>query len=1241
MRNKRLYALLALVCAFVTSASPVYAAVNPMNIYDYEQDVEDTTQEEEEEENKKLELEDNRAFVARVNDSVDWQVIEVATAGDLKAVAEKCRLDTWSQDKYIKLTDNIHLAGEHIEPIATFGGIFDGNGKVIDGFLYTDKLSYVGLFSKTQPTAVIKNLTVGANINPTGSQLIVGGIVGDNFGLIEDCAFEGLVKGNDYIGGIAGYNESTGVIINCTTHGTVSGQHYTGGVVGANVGGVYSCNNYCDVNVTNEDKAMSLEDINVANYFGGLMSLGDETEQSKQLDTANTVIDMGGIAGYSSGVLEFCTNNGDVGYEHVGYNVGGIAGRQSGYLHSCTNKGLILGRKDVGGITGQAEPYIRLDVTEDIVYQLSDGINELHDLLNKTLDDSGDTSDVVSDRLTIVKQFVDGALNDTSYLSGESIDFINGLTGAGNDVLGRIDYSMDEVKKDGGVLDKSKDAMADLDKAVDNLDRAAQDADIYNYMDDADKALYDNAKQRMKDNSEEFNGYYKAVYKHNYYYYINIKATTASLNDYYGHEGDLVAYDVDGNVVGWPASNYRTARPKPSECSIAYIKHGTDDSIFPATEGDQKDWDEALIKDAEADARKDSDDYANNMYKDASYGKHSNSYRVEMKDDAEEIASIVARYEPQMSEDGKKDMNAALSNLNSAAGNMESAASQTGDIFRELNGRDDITLPSLSNGFKTHTNSFVNNMQGMSDNLEYLNQEMSNSSDVLLNDMRDVNDSFNRVMLLFTDAMDGALDMDYSVYEDDSFDVAEVSTQGTVADCSNMGIVRGDIDAAGIAGTMAIEYDFDLEGDVTGTKDSRLNATYRTKCVLRHNNNTGRITSHKSYCGGMTGLQEMGTIVFCENYGTIISDAGDYVGGIAGKSVANIRNSSAKGILSGGKYIGGITGYGHNINDCYSMPVVNEYENFTGAIAGEMDDNCSMSGNYFCSDDLAGIDRISYSGMAEPLTYEELMNVEDVPDAFGKMVISFYVDDALVGTRNVAYANSLAHEQYPDPISEEDFYIDWDSYNIEDVRYDLEIDGEKTRYLTTIASVQLRGNNQSVMLVDGKFKNGQTLETSQEANDVKGIGKVTESWSLTIPSDGNAVHQVRLQLPSGVKKGKIYVCQDGASYVEVHPTTMGMYYLFEVGSNDVKIAIKDETVPVWKIICIIVAIVLIIAVVVIICLANYRKKNPKPAKSKKKKEKTKVTSKEKIAILEEKVTKALEEARDDAPRGEASNKEGE
>lgn len=58
----------------------------------------------------------------------------------------------------------------------------------------------------------------------------------------------------------------------------------------------------------------------------------------------------GGITGFSTGVLQSCKNTGPVGYEHVGYNVGGIAGRQSGYLNGCTNQGVILGRKDVGGL---------------------------------------------------------------------------------------------------------------------------------------------------------------------------------------------------------------------------------------------------------------------------------------------------------------------------------------------------------------------------------------------------------------------------------------------------------------------------------------------------------------------------------------------------------------------------------------------------------------------------------------------------------------------------------------------------------------------------------------------------------------------------------------------------------------------------------------------------------------------------------------------------------------------------
>ena len=70
----------------------------------------------------------------------------------------------------------------------------------------------------------------------------------------------------------------------------------------------------------------------------------------EQLNAAENVpvcTDIGGIAGFSSGILQSCVNTGAVGYAHEGYNIGGIVGQQSGYLNGCTNSGMILGRKDL------------------------------------------------------------------------------------------------------------------------------------------------------------------------------------------------------------------------------------------------------------------------------------------------------------------------------------------------------------------------------------------------------------------------------------------------------------------------------------------------------------------------------------------------------------------------------------------------------------------------------------------------------------------------------------------------------------------------------------------------------------------------------------------------------------------------------------------------------------------------------------------------------------------------------
>ena len=101
-------------------------------------------------------------------------------------------------------------------------------------------------------------------------------------------------------------------------------------------------------------------------------------------------------------------------------------GRQSGYVYACENTGTVYGRKDVGGIAGLTEPYIAIDLTKDIVYQLSENIDEMHDLTALMLKDAGAESDTISNRLSIIQDFAGKALDDTSYLADRTVEWTDG-----------------------------------------------------------------------------------------------------------------------------------------------------------------------------------------------------------------------------------------------------------------------------------------------------------------------------------------------------------------------------------------------------------------------------------------------------------------------------------------------------------------------------------------------------------------------------------------------------------------------------------------------------------------------------------------------------------------------------------------------------------------------------------------------------------------------------------------------
>lgn len=395
----------------------------------------------------------------------DGDTVYVNDVGDLASLSEKCAYDVWSQGKTIVLQRDISLGGVAFEPIASFGGTFEGNGHTISGLHIASSVSPAGLFGTVAATGVVRDLTVEGSVAPGGSADVVGGIAGTNRGRIENCAFTGTVDGEQRVGGVVGENAATGVIRRCTANGGVFGKNMTGGVAGVNHGAVYSSVNRAYVNTNTLDPSIAFDklDLSLSNGLSSLMSP----------DTYNVTVDSGGVAGFSDGELAGCRNYGGVGYQHIGYNVGGIAGRSSGHVSACTNDGRVYGRREVGGVVGMAEPYIRLNLTESSIEEVRRELNALSNTINKTVDDAESGADTISARLTAINSSIDEASKRAQTLTGHLSDIYDSTIAEINRGSGILDETVDRldgVTKDLiAVSDTMTEAIGSLEDAMDDL----------------------------------------------------------------------------------------------------------------------------------------------------------------------------------------------------------------------------------------------------------------------------------------------------------------------------------------------------------------------------------------------------------------------------------------------------------------------------------------------------------------------------------------------------------------------------------------------------------------------------------------------------------------------------------------------------------------------------------------------------------------------------------------------------
>jgi hypothetical protein len=292
-----------------------------------------------------------------------------------------------------------------------FSGVFNGNNhKITNLWINKPAADYVGLFGYIDGGA-IRNLgieiadgkEVRGNDNVGGiagysnstiansyvignvsGEVGVGGIAGSSY-LIIDSYATGDVNGRNAVGGIVGYSN---LIIDSYATGNVSATgYYVGGIAGSS-GSI--TNSYATGNVSA-----------TGDYVGGIVGhvITDISNSYARGNVSATGDNVGGIAGYIySGSITNSYATGDV--SATGDNVGGIAGSSGSITNSYATGNVSATGDNVGGIAGYSGSITNSYATGDV-----NGTNYV----------GGIAGNVITD---ISNSYATGDVNGTNYVGG-------------------------------------------------------------------------------------------------------------------------------------------------------------------------------------------------------------------------------------------------------------------------------------------------------------------------------------------------------------------------------------------------------------------------------------------------------------------------------------------------------------------------------------------------------------------------------------------------------------------------------------------------------------------------------------------------------------------------------------------------------------------------------------------------------------------------------------------------------
>lgn len=903
---------------------------------------------------------------------------------------------------------------------------------------------------------------------------------------------------------------------------------------------------------------------------GGLVGVNETTGQMINCQFQGTVTGehyVGGIAGQNTGSLIQCENQGEINTTAVevsadisnisklgttesipaGTDIGGIAGFSNGVIQSCKNTGNVgyehMGY-NVGGIVGRQSGY--LDGCQNT--GMINGRKDVGGITGQlepqvTLRYNEDLLDQLWDELDALQGLSNQAAADAQASS-------NTLSGSISNLISDIRTAKDAVRGlSSAITDWSNQNIQQIDDIAARISWVIRESEpILDEISDADKIL-ENASSLLAQAVETVKGageQGKAAA-------TELQQASKDLQDAATHVKNCKAHLNSALEIAKAAVNGKNV--------VDVIKN---------------------IRDELSAAKSEAQDAKTSLESAVTHGKNAKTKLKAMGKQGSEALDLLT---------------SAMDNLNQGMSSMGTVFNQLATILSTLTKEPAISFTPVDSNVASQGDVLDAALSQVLSSASGLQSSVSSSSDTLLDDF----DAINRQLQVIADLLQQQIEEAKEKNAADSFadisdEDADASTAGKIQGAMNSGAVFGDVNVAGIVGSMSVEYDFDPEDDLTKEGTRSLNFQYKTLAVVTGCANEGEVSAKKDYAGGIVGRMDLGAVKTCESYGKVESSSGDYVGGVAGLSRATIRNCSVKCMLSGGDYVGGVVGASEKntvVSGCYTLVDIPDAGRYFGAVCGTEDGE--FTGNYYVSDTLAGLGRISYAGKAEPLSFEEFTQVKGLPEKMTQFTLRFLVEDEEIKSQSFSYGESFGADVFPEIPVKDGYYASWDTDDLTELHFDKTVTAEYKRYVLTLPSQATRESGRPVFLMDGNFdeKADLTVYSIEETEWIHGK-KATEQWKLSCSDASQDSYTVRYLSPQETADGYCVYVKQGGQWEKADHTTFGSYLVFSVSGAEAEVAIVPASSMwlMWVLVGLGILILLIILIVVVKKLRKKKKKAP-------------------------------------------------